>query len=111
MACALDLLGDRWTLLVLRDFFAGKARFKELLASPEGIATNILADRLRRLLELGMIEAAPAGGPGAGAYRLTPRGRSVRPVLDALRDWGLENIRSTAARIAVEPPATGGRRA
>src|SRR5256885_15547057 len=49
VACSLDLLGDRWTLLVVRDLFWGKTKYGEFLASPEGIPTNILADRLQRL--------------------------------------------------------------
>ena len=50
VSCALDLLGDRWTLLVIRDLFRGFTRFGEFLASPERIPTNILADRLKRLV-------------------------------------------------------------
>jgi DNA-binding HxlR family transcriptional regulator len=57
IANALDLLGDRWTLLVVRDLlFTGRVRFKELLASPENIPTNILADRLRRLEDSGIVD-------------------------------------------------------
>ena len=55
LACALDLLGDRWTLLVIRDLVLGKSRFKEFVASPEGIPTNILSDRLDRLLTHGIV--------------------------------------------------------
>ena len=59
VACSLDILGDRWTLLVIRDLFAGKSRFGEFLASPEHIPTNILAERLKRLERAGL--AAPTG--------------------------------------------------
>ena len=60
IANALDLLGDRWTLLVIRDLmFLGNRRFGEMLASPEGIPTNILTDRLRRLEERGLVEKVP----------------------------------------------------
>jgi len=90
LACGLDLFGDRWTLLVIRDLFFGKARFKEFLASPEGIPTNILSDRLERLLERGLaIKVADAAGSKHLAYQLTPKGKSLGPVLAALRDWGL----------------------
>ncbi len=55
VACTLDLVGDRWTLLVVRDLIWGKTRFDEFLASPEGIATNILSSRLRLLEDLGYV--------------------------------------------------------
>ena len=55
VACCLDLMGDRWTLLVVRDLMMGAERFKEITASPEGIPTNILSDRLGRLLESGVV--------------------------------------------------------
>ena len=57
MACTLDLVGDRWTLLVLRDLFSGKQHFDELLQSDEHIATNVLTERLKRLQTAGMIES------------------------------------------------------
>ena len=57
VACSLDIFGDRWTLLIVRDLFFGRARFKDFTASPESIPTNILADRLRRrLLAHGVVE-------------------------------------------------------
>src|SRR4051812_8454647 len=96
IACTLDLVGDRWTLLVLRDLFLGKERFDEFLKSPEGIATNILADRLRKLEETALIERIPSQShSGRGTYRLTSRGRALGPVLKAMVTWGLENIPGT----------------
>jgi DNA-binding HxlR family transcriptional regulator len=96
VACTLDLLGDRWTLLVVRDLFLGKTRFGDLLASPEHIPTNILADRLKRLQAAGLIEAVPySQHPPRHAYHLTPRGRSLSPLLDALASWGLEQFPGT----------------
>lgn len=96
VACTLDLLGDKWTLLVIRDLFLGKQRFEELLASPERISTNILSDRLKRLEENGLIRKEPYGAhPGRMAYELTELGRSLRPVLRAVIDWGLEHIPTT----------------
>jgi DNA-binding HxlR family transcriptional regulator len=59
VAFSLDIFGDRWTLLVIRDLFFGRTRFKEFAASPEGIPTNILSDRLERLLARGIIEQIP----------------------------------------------------
>jgi DNA-binding HxlR family transcriptional regulator len=100
IACTLDLVGDKWTLLVLRDLFHGKAHFSEFLASPERIATNILAERLARLTESGMVErhASPTI-PGREAYRLTQKGVSIGPVLEQVSAWGLAHIEGTAARL------------
>jgi DNA-binding HxlR family transcriptional regulator len=84
-------LGDRWTLLVIRDLLLGRSRFKDFLASPEGIPTNILTERLKRLLGHGVIEQMPAAdGSRRLAYRLTRKGDALRPILRGLRDWGLE---------------------
>jgi DNA-binding HxlR family transcriptional regulator len=83
-------LGDKWTLLVVRDLVLGRTRFKDFAASPEGIPTNILSDRLARLLEADVIEQIPApDGTRRLAYRLTAKGHALRPVLAAIRDWGL----------------------
>ena len=90
VACSLDLFGDRWTLLVVRDLVLGRSRFKDFTASPEGIPTNILSDRLERLLAGGIVEQMPTSeGAKRQAYRLTEKGAALRPVLKAIRDWGL----------------------
>jgi DNA-binding HxlR family transcriptional regulator len=100
IACTLDLVGDKWTLLVLRDLFHGKAHFSEFLASPERIATNILAERLARLTESGLVErySSPTIA-GREAYRLTQKGASIGPVLEQISAWGLAHIEGTTARI------------
>ena len=91
VACSLDIIGDRWTLLVVRDLFLGRSRFKDFTASPEGIPTNILSERLERLLLHGIVEqTAAADGTKRLAYRLTKKGKALGPVLVAMRDWGLE---------------------
>lgn len=98
VARSLELIGDRWTLLIVRDLACGKSHFKELCESPERIATNILAARLERLIGHGLVETYPSAcRPGRDAYRLTPKGRSLAPVLDAIVAWGLQNIEGTAA--------------
>jgi len=98
VACTLDLIGDRWTLLVVRDLMLGASRFKEFAASPEGIPTNILSARLERLLAEGIIEKMQApDGTKHLAYRLTKKGKSLGPVLAAVRDWGLKWDKSTRA--------------
>ncbi len=90
VACGLDLFGDRWTLLVVRDLILGAERFKDFSASPEGIPTNILSERLARLREHGVVtQIAASDGTKHPAYQLTEKGRALRPVLAAMRDWGL----------------------
>ena len=91
VACSLDIFGDKWTLLVIRDLLLGRERFKDFVASPEGIPTNILSDRLERLLESGIIRHIPVADGGKRlAYQLTPKGQALRPILRSLRDWGLK---------------------
>ena len=102
VACSLDIFGDRWTLLLIRDLFLGRARFKEFLAAPEGIPTNVLADRLERLRAHGLIEQMPAAdGTKRLAYRLTNKGKALGPVVKGIRDWGLAWDKST--RVPLEP--------
>jgi len=106
VACALDIFGDKWTLLLIRDMACGKALFKEFSASPERIATNILADRLERLVAGDLAESfVPQHGSGRGGYRLTAKGRSLLPVLSTIADWGLEHVSGTEARL--RPPSFG----
>ena len=91
LACSLDIMGDRWTLLVIRDLMFGRSRFKDFSASPEGIPTNILSDRLERLIRHGLAEQMPAAdGSKRLAYRLTEKGNALHPVMEAMRDWGLK---------------------
>jgi DNA-binding HxlR family transcriptional regulator len=91
VACSLDIFGDKWTLLVIRDLFLGRERFKDFASSPEGIPTNILSDRLDRLMESGIIRQIPVADGGKRlAYQLTPKGKALRPILRSLRDWGLK---------------------
>jgi DNA-binding HxlR family transcriptional regulator len=102
VAATLDLIGDKWTLLIVRDLFSGKARYRDLVASPERIATNILAARLEKLVEQGVVRAARSEArAGAAEYHLTPKGRSLLPVLTAMRDWGLAHVPGTEARVQV----------
>jgi len=90
VSCSLDVLGDRWTLLVVRDLILGHSRFKDFAASPEGIPTNVLSDRLDRLLRSGIVDQVPLDeSPGRMGYQLTKKGQALRPLLEALRDWGL----------------------
>jgi DNA-binding HxlR family transcriptional regulator len=96
VASTLDIVGDKWSLLVIRDLFAGKATYGELLAADEGPPTNILADRLRRLEDAGIIEkAAYQERPVRFAYSLTAKGRDMGEILLALVRWGTKHIPGT----------------
>jgi DNA-binding HxlR family transcriptional regulator len=96
ISCALDVIGDKWTLLIVRDLFLGRSRYGEFLTSGEGIPTNILARRLRRLEEAGLVERKVDPRPRSRyAYRLTRSGRRLGPVLDALIDWARSQIPGT----------------
>jgi DNA-binding HxlR family transcriptional regulator len=96
----LDVCGDRWTLLIIRDLFFGRSRFKDFSASPEGIPTNILSDRLHRLIRHGLAEQVPAeDGSQRMGYQLTEKGLALRPVLEAMRDWGLKWEPATSAEM------------
>jgi DNA-binding HxlR family transcriptional regulator len=95
-SCALDLAGDKWTLLVVRDLLRGRKTYGALADSPERIPSNILADRLRRMEAAGLIEAAPyQERPVRYAYTLTPKGRDLEAVIAALARWGLKHVRGT----------------
>lgn len=92
MSCTLDVLGDRWSLLVVRDLVRGKHRFNEFAASPERIPTNILAERLRRLKAKGIIRSRRySGAPPRVEYHLTAKGEALRPILRAMVDWGVRH--------------------
>jgi DNA-binding HxlR family transcriptional regulator len=91
VSCTLDLIGDRWTLLVVRDLVYGRTQFKEFLASPEGIATNILTDRLNKLCQAELVVR------NGNSYKLSEKGLTLLPLLEAVRDWGLQNIPGTGA--------------
>lgn len=92
VACTLDLVGDRWTLLVVRDLMRGKRRYSEFLASPEGIPTNILAERLRRLKAQRVITARRyTAHPPRVEYALTAKGEDLRPLLRAMVEFGVSH--------------------
>ena len=100
VACTLDILGDKWTLLVVRDLLLGRTQFREFLASPEGIATNILTDRLNRLVEHQLAErVASQEQAGRELYQLTERGKTLGPLLRAVAKWGEQNIPGTKAKL------------
>jgi DNA-binding HxlR family transcriptional regulator len=103
VACSLDLLGDKWSLLVVRDLLLGKTMYSEFQKSSEGIPTNILAERLKRLLAAGIIEKSRyQERPVRYAYQLTAKGRDLQPVLLAMIDWGNKHVPGTVSRAEIE---------
>jgi len=104
VACALDQLGDKWTLLIIRDLLLGKKRYQEFLASPERIATNILADRLKKLEAKGfVVQRAYQQNPVRYEYALSKKGEDLGPVLQALAAWGKAYYPGSKVFEAVKP--------
>ncbi len=98
VACTLDLVGDKWSLLVIRDLLQGCVTYGELQNSRERIPTNILADRLKKLEEARLIsKSAYQEHPVRYNYALTAQGESLKDVLRAIVQWGKENIPGTVA--------------
>jgi DNA-binding HxlR family transcriptional regulator len=89
VACALDIIGDHWSLLVIRDMmFLGLHEYKEMLAGPEGISTNILSDRLKKLEENDLIDAkAHPQSRKRKLYYLTSKGKGLIHVMVHLARW------------------------
>jgi DNA-binding HxlR family transcriptional regulator len=95
IARSLDVIGDRWTLLIVRELsIQGPCRYTDLRTGLPGIATNLLADRLRELKQAGVVQREEAPPPVATTlFSLTPRGEELQPVLDALHRWGMPLMR------------------
>ena len=103
VSCALDLLGDKWTLLLVRDLLLGKGTYSEFQKSPEGIPTNILASRLKRLQAEGILAREPyQQNPPRYRYELTGKGRDLAPILLAMVDWSNRHIDGTVSRADIE---------
>lgn len=89
VAKALDVVGGRWTLLIVRNLLVGGQRYKDLLDTLPGITTNLLAERLQAMQEAGLISTRRTGSPApATVYELTPRGLELEPVVLALGRFG-----------------------
>src|SRR6188768_1690946 len=89
VARALDRIGERWTLLVVRNLLLGPRRYSDLLAETPGITTNLLAKRLRELCAAGIVERRRTSAPlRAEVYALTPEGETLEPVIMELGRWG-----------------------
>ena len=123
VARALYVVGERWTLLLIRELLTGPKRFKDLLGGLPGIGTNLLATRLKALEGEGIVRRATLPPPaGSNVYELTETGRSLEPVIVKLSRWGAsllgapqagEDLQAgwaaVAIRSAVKPSVAGGR--
>jgi DNA-binding HxlR family transcriptional regulator len=109
VANTLDLVGDKWSLLVVRDLLHGKRTYGEVLDSPEGIPSNILAERLRRLEAAGLVvRSAYQEHPVRYAYTLTHKGLALGKILLAFVEWGKRYIPDTrtlreSASLSMQP--------
>jgi len=98
IASALDIFGDKWTLLIIRDLFVGKKTYSEFQRSPENIPTNILAARLKLLLEHEIIEkVAYQRNPVRYEYLLTDKGMELDHIIWAIVQWGERHIPGSQA--------------
>jgi len=89
VARTLEIIGERWTMLIIRDLFRGPQRFQDLQESLPGVAPNVLSDRLKTLEEHGLVRREfYSEHPPRAAYALTPQGRELSPALRALAVWG-----------------------
>ncbi len=99
IARALEIVGERWTLLIVRDVFLGLRRFDQLQENL-GIARNVLTDRLNRLVDEGILERVRySERPERFEYRLTPKGRDLQIALAGLRQWGDKYLTDRPPRI------------
>lgn len=104
VSMSLDLVGDRWSLLIVRDMMVrGYRTFREFQRAGEGIASNILTDRLQRLEKSGILKREPAAEDGRSThYRLTEKGIALAPVLLELLIWGAHHEKTDAPCAAIE---------
>ncbi|MGY1496436.1 winged helix-turn-helix transcriptional regulator [Streptomyces sp. QTS52] len=102
VARALDVVGDRWTLLIVRELLAGPRRYTDLQADLPGVSTDVLASRLKDMERDGLATRRRLPPPGAASvYELTGRGRQLLPVLQALGEWGAPELGERRATDAV----------
>jgi DNA-binding HxlR family transcriptional regulator len=94
LSCTLELIGDSWSLLIIRDMmFLGKSTYNEFLDSAEGISTNILNDRLIRLVEVGLIRFT--GTQKRKKYHLTEMGMDLKPVIESVAMFGMKHFKGS----------------
>jgi DNA-binding HxlR family transcriptional regulator len=104
IARALDVVGDRWSLLVVRELILGPRRYRDLATGLPGIPTNLLAGRLKDLQAAGVVTQRTLPPPTAvTVYELTDAGRALQPALKELRDWGLRHGRAPSEDDTEQP--------
>jgi DNA-binding HxlR family transcriptional regulator len=104
LASALDVLGERWTLLIVRELLMGPRQYSELLVDLPGMGTNLLAERLKFLTEAGVVQRVDVKGTGSRlAYELTLVGAQLRPLVLGLAKWGLDFVGELSAEDTVRP--------
>ncbi len=106
ISCTLDLVGDKWSLLIIRDMMMfGKTTYNEFLASNEKIATNILNDRLISLTDKGLITYT--GSARRKKYQLTAFGMELKPIIEAIANFGMKNFTKSKAYTQKQMKAAG----
>ncbi|PCJ22065.1 MAG: transcriptional regulator [Gammaproteobacteria bacterium] len=96
LANSLEIFGDKWSLLIVRDIYFGKHRYNDFAQSPEKIPTNILAERLRKLISHGIIQKVPyQQRPVRYSYELTEKGEGLLPIIREIVNWGQSHIEGT----------------
>ncbi|WP_406632436.1 winged helix-turn-helix transcriptional regulator [Amycolatopsis sp. WGS_07] len=104
LASGLDVIGERWTLLIVRELLMGPARYSDILANLPGIGTNLLAERLKFLVAKGVARQVDVRGTGAQlAYGLTEAGEELRPLILGLARWGMEFVGDLSPEDTVRP--------
>jgi DNA-binding HxlR family transcriptional regulator len=103
IARTLDVIGDRWTLIIIRDLFLGRTRFNEFRQSTPRISPKVLSERLTRLEEDRIVDRVVTNGrPPRVEYHLTPKGRALFPVLFAIGAWGFEHLFTNEPELKAE---------
>ncbi|MGI5238435.1 winged helix-turn-helix transcriptional regulator [Dactylosporangium sp. CA-139066] len=104
LASALDVLGERWTLLIVRELLMGPRRYSDLLADLPGVGTNLLAERLKFLVTMGVVRQTDLPGGGSRlAYELTEQGERLRPIVLGLAHWGMDYVGPRSEADTVRP--------
>jgi DNA-binding HxlR family transcriptional regulator len=104
LAAALDVLGERWTLLIVRELLIRPRRYRDLLADLPGIGTNLLAERLKFLVDEGLVrQRGLGGGSKRHAYEITEKGEALRPVVLGLARWGMDFVGDLSSEYEVRP--------
>lgn len=104
LAAALDVLGERWTLLIIRELLMSSRRYGELLTDLPGLGTNLLAERLKFLVDKGIVRQTHLGDASSRqAYELTATGQALRPLVLGLARWGLDFVGDVSPEDTVRP--------